>query len=564
MAELQYIGARYVPKFYDNGGSTEWTANTIYEALTIVTRNGNSYTSKIPVPSNIGYPENNPQYWAATGLFNMQVELYRQEVEGISETIKEVDKTYLNVSSMKSDTELEVGKICKTIGYYAENDGGGGLYLVVDTTPSTHYETLENGLYAKLIFGENINVKQFGAKGDGIKNDTDAIQEAINYAESIKGKLYIPDGTYIIDGITIDDFIDVECVGVLTASSDCTNVVTVNVPYFYQSGTFSTWHKISRMQFRIDGNDYAKVGINALQANHCIIGYGTVIYGITDYGIKMGQPNPEFLIDGVFIEGAGNTCVGILTADDSEIRNVIIKDAHIAIDSSYSCFINNVHAWVTRNPEGSIFIKHNGGTLFVSDCYSDTYQYTFYKSDTAGTMLCKSFRVFVNQTYLSRDNAYVFYAGDANSYRYSVIEGLYVANINFANRNDLIIGYTNCRFDNMTIPNTINLIASPTFTGQTNGSNTIKFNPITKRIIIDIACNGDFTNGAVATTLNNLFGSEKFLPLLYNETQANFYNAATCGQLYLATNGNMVIKLPSSMTGCKAICGHFELETPFN
>lgn len=78
MSTRQYIGARYVPKFFDFGGSAEWRSGVAYEALTIVTRNGNSYTSKIPVPSNIGEPENNPEYWVSTGLYNEQVESIRQ------------------------------------------------------------------------------------------------------------------------------------------------------------------------------------------------------------------------------------------------------------------------------------------------------------------------------------------------------------------------------------------------------------------------------------------------------------------------------------------------------
>ena len=77
----QYIGARYVPKFYQNSsGTAAWTANTLYEPLTIVTRNGNSYTSKKPVPAEIGAPENNPEYWVATGIFNEQVESIRQQI----------------------------------------------------------------------------------------------------------------------------------------------------------------------------------------------------------------------------------------------------------------------------------------------------------------------------------------------------------------------------------------------------------------------------------------------------------------------------------------------------
>lgn len=87
MSTRQYIGARYVPKFFDWGGSAEWRSGVAYEALTIVTRNGNSYTSKIPVPSNVGAPESNPDYWVATGLYNEQVDSIRQLAEQTANTL---------------------------------------------------------------------------------------------------------------------------------------------------------------------------------------------------------------------------------------------------------------------------------------------------------------------------------------------------------------------------------------------------------------------------------------------------------------------------------------------
>jgi hypothetical protein len=51
-----------------------------------------------------------------------------------------------------------------------------------------------------------INVKDFGAVGDGIADDTSAIQTAINAASGGKAKVYIPDGVYrITSGLTIPD-----------------------------------------------------------------------------------------------------------------------------------------------------------------------------------------------------------------------------------------------------------------------------------------------------------------------------------------------------------------------
>lgn len=68
----QYVGARYVPKVMG-----EWNKALQYEALSIVTHVGNSFTSKVPVPANIDIT--NTDYWVNTGNYNAQVEAYRTE-----------------------------------------------------------------------------------------------------------------------------------------------------------------------------------------------------------------------------------------------------------------------------------------------------------------------------------------------------------------------------------------------------------------------------------------------------------------------------------------------------
>lgn len=82
----EYIGARYVPLFYEDGqGGAEWNINDDYEPLTIVTHEGNSYTSRQYVPSGIQIT--NTDYWLETGNWNSQVESYRREVLDFSDRI---------------------------------------------------------------------------------------------------------------------------------------------------------------------------------------------------------------------------------------------------------------------------------------------------------------------------------------------------------------------------------------------------------------------------------------------------------------------------------------------
>lgn len=68
MANKQYIGARYVPKYFENpNGSNEWLSGIAYEALTIVKFADNWFISNKPVPNTIGEPNVNTEYWINQG-----------------------------------------------------------------------------------------------------------------------------------------------------------------------------------------------------------------------------------------------------------------------------------------------------------------------------------------------------------------------------------------------------------------------------------------------------------------------------------------------------------------
>lgn len=85
---------------------------------------------------------------------------------------------------------LKEGDVCETLGYHTPGDGGGARYVItynpsaVDDGKLVHYLSYSDTLRAEIVLGDVININQFGAIGDGVTDDSNAIQAAINNSDS--------------------------------------------------------------------------------------------------------------------------------------------------------------------------------------------------------------------------------------------------------------------------------------------------------------------------------------------------------------------------------------------
>lgn len=180
MSTLQYVGARYVPKLFDDGqGGMEWQENTYYEPLTIVTYNNTSYTSRGPVSASVGNPAENGEYWAMTGNFNAQ----------LSEALLRLDAK-LDSFATYSEAIGKKTRYFKTIGFHKEGDGGDGVYIVTDSP--TEMSIPFGNKYAVLV-ADYVNMRALGASESSL-NNSELFDIALKYGLPVS----FPKGTYTL------------------------------------------------------------------------------------------------------------------------------------------------------------------------------------------------------------------------------------------------------------------------------------------------------------------------------------------------------------------------------
>jgi hypothetical protein len=148
-------------------------------------------------------------------------------------------KTVGNIDVLRTSTITHEN--IKLLGYYNSTDGGGGDFQWNETSTETDnggsiikVNDIETGRWIK--YNEILtNVKSFGAKGDGINNDTANIVLAINEG----AKILIPSGNFICNPTieqteTLLSCLDnIECIGTLditlpAGTITLTNEVVVN------------------------------------------------------------------------------------------------------------------------------------------------------------------------------------------------------------------------------------------------------------------------------------------------------------------------------------------------
>jgi hypothetical protein len=148
----------------------------------------------------------------------------------------------LNNSTLTNDGTLE-GQIFTA---------GGFRYQRAASTATDHHVTTAGGVKLYVLPGADgaYNVLAFGAKGDSATNDTAAIQSAMNAAAADSGEVFIPDGGYLVSGVTFAGEVRIRMSpnGVLLANANSVTILSCT------SAFYSSIHNV-----RVNGNGFTGV-----------------------------------------------------------------------------------------------------------------------------------------------------------------------------------------------------------------------------------------------------------------------------------------------------------------
>lgn len=177
-----------------------------------------------------------------------------------------------------------------TISGGKASKGGGST-----TADKVSYDNTTSGLQSTNVqgaideiganLGEYVSVKSYGAKGDGVTDDTIAINNAIQVASTNRIKLFIPKGTYCISSpLLLREGTDIEGVALSTSNIDgnASKIKWIGAEYsneddnscdmmsYYDYKSNTVTQRLSVKNIFFEGSQKARVAVNISHINHSI------------------------------------------------------------------------------------------------------------------------------------------------------------------------------------------------------------------------------------------------------------------------------------------------------
>jgi Pectate lyase superfamily protein len=269
-------------------------------------------------------------------------------------------QTFNNIASLRSSKIYATSQSLYVAGYYNAGDGGDGFYYSdpADTTSQDNGGTVitsSNGVRIKPIWTNNlINVKRFGAYGDGVNNDTNAILNAVavqqqNPTSSLVRQgtiVYFPTGVYNITASITGGFASGRNIPLVMIGENSTNptIPGDNINFIGSSVSFNYSSTISCTGTNIP--------IISLYGNNNIVENLSIHYNTRQ-------------------TGSNASCILLNGAAWTRLNNLTLRNGSYGINGGSSTIsqLYTSYIWINQYTNTAIYIPYGGTTNVFEQTY---------------------------------------------------------------------------------------------------------------------------------------------------------------------------------------------------
>ena len=346
----------------------QWNITSQYEKNTVVLdKDGNAYLSVQPVPAGVSLDRT--EYWTNIGNFSALWESVKEAIaipdEGHNKTASSAREpntlVWVNGDLLEVTKHMSAGDM-----YVTSADGNSRPYtmqMLLDALiqeikdRETETVSLENKIETvnealttetnnriaadNQIVKKMYNVKDYGAKGDGVTDDTESFKTTISAARG-NGVVIVPSGSYIINAV--------ECENIEIKGFEAEIVVG-------EKGAFNAIGNAKFIGLKFNGTgDNISIVINGddVTIEKCVF---------TGNGIKIGcVTGSNIIVENCYISGDNTTHgeMGIWFQYESDHENILIENNIITNTYRNAIFGNFKNSKIRKN---RILNVHNITTI---------------------------------------------------------------------------------------------------------------------------------------------------------------------------------------------------------
>lgn len=395
-------------------------------------------------------------------------------------------------------------------------------------------------IFAK-YFSLWLNPDNFGAVGDGVTDDSKAINSCIT--EAINTNLpvvFSPNKTYYIDNsISINNYVNILKTSAKIKVAENVTGIVINCPSAVDRQYLNNSFKISVNLECIGG-----IGI------HIVSGYSITFENCSIKNAKVGiqvDASAELSFINIRISGNANGDYGIIdNGGDNSYINIFMYNCFTGFTINKWVSIIHLHCWMDKNFNNSIGVETNA-SCYICNSYIDSYAIKIYNKASASLYICNTdfytSAEFYNDTF---NVPILFYCDNNNAFRYSFfVNCIYessvkakLSNIPVLNTNTI-----NCRFVSITNNSALNLNKITLPDGTVNipdfEETNVTYNAGRYTYTINLYKETGFNN--LDVILSGVTIPKNFTCLCSLSTEK--YTIKAIGLLNFATNGNINLNI---------------------